>query len=680
MKKINFDFKILKEPSNLWALVITTNRSAIFKPIVIFKSQKYKDFNLIGYIEGYRNYLGLGHTKIESVYLNFYCWVSNKPGQYQIYKCERYPIIELLNSKTKIVQLKDLKFKLINKEIPFHLGIEQKMTLQKMKNKKYASIILKDITMFESNGRMRTPQSLLRALSQRSRAGYNTLLKGKFKTNSGYSKKKIYEKSINFNIKDRNKGMDIIKKKLEMDDIAKNNKLITRSIFNQYTLLKNYSNDINQRFKEVFRPKNSLWHVIYFDLNVFKDMPIISSILMDNEKSNEGYWLNQYTICKKIYRYYGLNWNIIESWVSMVTSINTLSHTYVLEEKDIYMEAWFFRFLDCEEVCMAHQLYSLFIKCKCTNPELKKMQFWAKKYIACTAFWYVANPSANMKTSFLISNKNIVEKDPVNPVGHFSTLFIPRFYFHKHCSQKFNPRVYDIGNENDKDLFILFGEGTAFLYPSLRKYKKINSFFEEERTIKFLKDSSFYTHLNTFYTTDFLDDRIIGFFCGIKKKKIDPKRYKGDHNFNLKYRIPFKHLLAHQTGDHVNDSRIVFVPFPKVSDTFLKYAYDCADQRMYIPDFIFKNGKHEKCFESVKNIKGKIENIKVFLNSVCKGSKRKDRKDHVHFVIFSLDDLMKKSKRNEINRFVKSNRIQCMNFEICELMYNAFIFLIRFYK
>jgi len=426
-------------------------------------------------------------------------------------------------------------------------------------------------------------------------------------------------------------------------------------------LLDDYRHKVNDRLLQLADiKKGEIWHIIYYTLDVFRDAPIVSSIMMDNEQSNELFWENMYNSVKEIYSGFGVEWDPKTSWVNLLTAINNFAHNYVLENRDIYMESWFYRYFDCDESFMPYQLFQLFVKCKFSvNNDLKLIQsHYVKQYISFTAFWYVTNPSANL------NRDNNSSSSQQKRMGHWIAFCILRPYFYDHCIGFSSPKSSSSIKGLDK---VLFGESTAFLHPSVFKTpKKIRDFFPQERKFRFLKDSRFFVRTNTIYTTEFLDKyKIQGFYCFTRR---GGKLTNGTN---------FKEFF----GDLKN---IVFAPFPKMSDELISYAKYCAEQRMTIPKFLCyldknsytKNIKHYACFVTIENIKAKIMNIMEFFKKNFKllSNFTKKHKKHEYYFVFSLDDLMLDNLREGLKKHFYGKEISVA---IYELMYKTYTFAIK---
>ena len=63
----------------------------------------------------------------------------------------------------------------------------------------------------------------------------------------------------------------------------------TRYKFDYNKYVRDINNVISSKF---YHPIIDNWNIIYYDLNVFHKMPIASCLLLDNEKSNEFFWLH----------------------------------------------------------------------------------------------------------------------------------------------------------------------------------------------------------------------------------------------------------------------------------------------------------------------------------------------------------------------------------------------------
>lgn len=563
--RINFFLKIERAPKKReWKLLICTNRSADFKPIVIH--QFTKELNLVCTIEGFSNYLGLNKNKIEDTILFFYSFIKDKNNELQISKCKRYKLINLLSR------------------------IEKK------------------------NKRIDMGRIVL-------------LLKNNKKDNNTQQQQQHY----------------IIR-----NSITYSNGIILKKEFP----LNKYIQRINEKLKKTFYIKpGEKWHIIYCDLDVFIDSPIITSVLMDNEQSNERFWINLYKQVKKIFEEgYGLKWDPKVNWVNLFTSINNFCHNYVYEKRDIYMESWFSRGFDCDESKMANQLCTLFNKCTFNlSKELELMQTYCKsQYIHFTDFCYVSAPSATMK--FNKSNENM---------GHWVLLFILRQFFFDNWIDK-EKRKGLIKKAGGLPLF-LFGETTAPLYPSF--IKPIQTKSVGDKKMRFLEGSKFYKRLNTLTTAEFLDEGIPGFYCGKRSGRV------------LRYGIPFKYLQnLRSRSNHNSKKMIVFVSFPKLGKKVLDFAMLCAEQRMPIPKLLMFKGEHYPCFVTNENINEKLKSIAKFF----KENFNLDKKLYIHkyFIVYSLDDLMDKKKRKTLKENFGGKQISV---DMYELMYKTYTFTIKIF-
>jgi hypothetical protein len=561
--KFKFKIEILKKPpkKQLWKIIIVTNRSAVFKPVILESSNLKKNMILIGNIEGFNNYLNLKRDNLYKTYLFFYSFFEDKNKEFQINKFKKYKLIELLKKGKKTIKFKEVV------------------------------ILLKNLKVFNSPT--------------------NTL-----------SKK-------------------------------------SSSFFSSSPNLKNYRDQIDRKLKKTFYIKdNERWHVIYYSLNEFKNFPVVGSLIIDNEKSNELFWINIYNCVRDIYNGYNLKWDPKVCWVNLFTAINNFAHNYVMENKDIYMESWFLRFFDCDESTMSYILYRLFLKCKFSpNIDLYLIKSnIVKQYIGFTDFWYVRNHSANTVK---------VKQD--NLMGHWTSLFILRCWFFEHWIDKPKNLKFFGNFENSKGLQkFLFGESTAFLYPSINKYKYIPERFSEERKPRFLPKSKFYYRINTLTTTEFLNEyKIGGFYCG---------RYSPKYNM-LRYGIKFKNLFIEE-----NLKRIVFVSFPKLSNELIIYIKKCAEERLPIPKFLSFMSKdkivHHDSFVTIENMNGKIRNLFQFFKKNFIKEEKDINYNYKHFHVFSLDDLMNKKLRKKLRKKY-SNKI--ISITMYEFFYKTYAFSIKIY-
>lgn len=376
---------------------------------------------------------------------------------------------------------------------------------------------------------------------------------------------------------------------------------------------------------------------------------------MDNEESNEEFWINLYSSVKKIFEEgYGIKWDPKVNWVNLFTAINNFCHNYVFERRDIYMESWYTRGFDCDETKMAKQLCTLFNKCKFNlktrlSKELELMQSYCRSmYISFTDFCYVSAPSATMKSS-----KELM--------GHWFLYFILRSFFFDNWIDK--EKEYEKfggteGTEGTKGInrehpLFLIGETTAPVYPSF--IKPFDTKGVGDKKMRFLKDSNFYKRLNTLTTAEFLDKGIPGFFCGRRRRS----------GQRLRYGIPFKVLQN-------NPERCVFVSFPKIGKKVLNFAMLCAEQRQPIPKLLIFKGKHYPCFVTNENMDAKIEEIWKFFEE---NFKLKERiYIHKYFLVYSLDDLMDKKKRKRLKENFGGKQISV---DMYELMYKTYTFTIK---
>ncbi len=134
MKKFDLNLEIIKEPKRNWIVIIATNRSVKTKPIVITRDSGAKKFKVGLEIEGYRNYLELGHTNIESAYLNFYFSVADDNNILQVYKCERFPLLQVLASPHTIIKIEYFIVN-IKTEVQYQPTVQQSKTLMRMQLK-----------------------------------------------------------------------------------------------------------------------------------------------------------------------------------------------------------------------------------------------------------------------------------------------------------------------------------------------------------------------------------------------------------------------------------------------------------------------------------------------------------------------------------------------------------------
>ena len=193
MKRIQFNFKIkikTQPKKRRWVVVICTNRSINFKPIVLVNTKKI--INLIGSIEGFSNYLNLKRNNKENAIIYFYSYIEDKNNQMQVNKCKKYKLLNLLTKSQIKIDFGKIVLMLTN------------LTKQQPKT---------SITRFSY-------------------------------------------KNLEVNLND-------------------------------------YIQKINEKLLRTFKiEKNETWNVIYYTLDTFQNSPIVTSILMDNEESNELFWIN----------------------------------------------------------------------------------------------------------------------------------------------------------------------------------------------------------------------------------------------------------------------------------------------------------------------------------------------------------------------------------------------------
>jgi len=656
LEKEEFFIKIEKEQGN-WILLITSNRCIEFNPFIITKIDiKQEHLPLLYKLKislNYKNYLNIFNNVNEikeKSCLQFYFFQNSKDkkrSNFQPKSCKEYFLLDLLSTKQKVINFgTDLRIRIINSSNNTkQLTVKQKINLKKNIKRKQNYKIIRQLSSYgDFNPTMSLSQS-------------------------------VTTNPISFDTAYRLYGID-------------------KENYKTYFIMFNYKKAIDQKLERIFKPKrHETCHIIYYDLNAFKDMPVISALFMDPrfERSNEKFWLKILKICKELCTNVqgDIKFDYKESWVNMLTLIPCLSHNYILENVDVYMESWFTRLLDCEDSgIMIIQLYKLFINGTYKNEELQKLQYWAKKYIHGFQFWYVRSPSA----STILSNEGYgVKAGNEGPIGHFFAKFISKYYFIKHCIRNdkdfpeyiLNKMMEEV-KEEDKNLNNLFAEGTAFIYPSLKRLGyQVRVPIGNERNMKFLENSNFYVKENSMYTTYLLDKfgiNQIAFYCGIKNKN------------GYEYGIPFKHTLAHQRINKSEiikyssqweyftklDKQIVFIPFPLMTNEFIKYAKECANSRMYLPNFlILGNSKFKSCFVSTEKIDKKQIEIEKFLNNSFTNSK--GEKIHKSHVILSLDDLYDdKNTILQLTKFIKTNNFK-IKYKKYEVMYNTFFYVIKFF-
>jgi hypothetical protein len=601
MIKFGFSIRPELEPSGGrdWKVVVVSNRSADYKPLVLARTEKRTRVNFTGYVQGFTNYLGLKRDNIDSAILFFYSYVEDSKRQMQIGKCKKYNIVKLcaLVEKEKEKRIKLGEVVLVMDKI-HHTGV-----------------------MHQSQ-----PRTDLWFLFSSPRKARNPQL---------WKKRKMGERGL-----------------MRKYNVEMNNTLLSVA-------------DIK---------KGEVWHLIYYTLDKFGDAPIVSSVLIDKGvergKTNEAFWLNMYENVKHLYKGYRVEWDMRDSWVNLLMAINTFAHNYVLENSDNYTESWLCRHFDCDESMMGYILHQLFI-----NPlgqgyvdnELRLMCGYAKQYKSCTGFWYVTMPSASGDKH----RKN--RRSPEDAyVGHWAAMFFHTMYFFLRCA-KLNRggmhRSYrSVVNKLRMDGLkpVLFGESTAFLYPSNRKRKNVPNTLDGERKMRFLQGSNFFVRLNTIIMPDFLDSHgIPGFYCLYRSR-----------GGKLKYGVPFDAFL-----DDSKLERVVFYPFPVMSKELIKIAKIRAEQRKPVPIFKCypdKGGRggyvHHKNYVAIEDVSGKVEDIYRWMrdNFVLVP----EREEFRFFFSYSLDQLMDGGVRGAILKKFKGKKISFVRAEYC---YNSYGFAIKVY-
>jgi len=382
-----------------------------------------------------------------------------------------------------------------------------------------------------------------------------------------------------------------------------------------------------------------------YDVNIFEQYPVISGIIVNNvNNSDEMFWKNLLDITKEIYELFQVKFDKKVSWVNVFNLILAVSHNYSLEYRnDVYMESWYTRYYDCDESKQIYTQFKLCINQKFNLGELKEIQNSAKSYVPLYTYCFVNVPSMNGKF-YEIEKK----------VSHMTTIYILASEFLKKLD-KTNPWYNEIlsltkkkyNYEKNNDNFVLFGEGTSYVYPSR---KKINTsmchpkFSGYSRDLNNLESSEFYTHFMSCSTTDFFYDLgIEGFYFCSKNKG---------------YCITYNQLIK---GEYI------LVPKPRFSKKFVDYCIDCSRKRLYIPKF----KSNEIPFISNEDIPRKKKNIENFLNSMLLVKKKLSKKKSRAAILLSLDDLMKKKVRSLFDG------IKIIDWKIRMPFYNSYIYLIK---
>lgn len=393
-------------------------------------------------------------------------------------------------------------------------------------------------------------------------------------------------------------------------------------------LINKYANEIDKKMKRLFEA-GSTKPIIYYDLNPFKAKPIISSLLIDKESSNELFWLHLLTITKELYALHEVKWNPEVSWVLMFSMKNALVDTYILEDKkDIYLESWFCRCSDCDEAIMIYTLVRLFLKCTFENEELGEYQL------------FLSENYELFLTNVIVHLKN--KED----IWHWICTLIPKDYFYSH-------NISSRTKVTKKGLPILIMEPTELDHPKVgdEDVDIDNPVMKSDRRIHTIRlDSSFYQEIVSLYTHSFLDKkRIHAFYCSMIKPK--DKIY---------HRIPFKDFIQ-------QNSNVLFERFPLLSLEFIKFAKMCAESRIPVPDFkINEYGSHKRIFKTTEDVDLKIRTVENSINEI-----KRDGVDSNDFVIFSLDDLLKPV----IFNLLKQRRV--IGFERKEVIYQNYFYIIH---
>lgn len=651
----NYKWKIeLNDKSNGdWMVEIIPERRTEFTPIFIHPS-KDNIFNVNGKIKEKKKYLNIENHLDHKISFFLYRKENDKVNKIfglQLIDSVRIPFLFIQINKQINLNLNLMKIIIINENIKDSIG-----------EIKILKRLIKDTNIDMNRGIYlkyllnKTMEDMTNDLNYGSSNAYEThfpydkaveVLNNKFSLRQGNNINTNDSHSMRISITSQQNQN---KKKIKLTNYTyeiydETCKYIIRQIMN---LRKNFS--------------VQLFHTIFFDLNPFIEMPIISAILTDKEKSNQEFWVNSLKVLKNIYSSYKLNIDNTESWVNLLTMINSLAHNYLNEKDDIYKESYITRLGDCDESNMIYQRFKMFINCdfKENNPEgamLKNMQYWAKKYIPFYSFWYTYSPEAT--NTFKSSSE-----DKYN--GHWNIMFIPKRLFYEKCNNKSKEikKLFEFSNDEDSiNLNILFGEGTGWVYPS----RKIKVDFKEkiykERYFRAINEE-FYYQLKGVFTDEFLDDMIYGFNCGMLNGSSEKPLY----GINID-------LLAPYDKNSKNEYDITFVPMPRISKKYLEFSKKCASEKFIIPDLIMENSVHNKFFITNEKIGEKIRDILKFLSTNYVIKKFNEVTNFDHFAIFSLDDLMKENIRNNIKKYMEKGAI---GLDVYELMFNSFIFLIKF--
>lgn len=477
-----------------------------------------------------------------------------------------------------------------------------------------------------------------------------------------YSINKIFKKKLNFG--KLKFELKCISGSKELDPIKSIDTFINPNYTNKHQkCLELYVHDINKKLmKNHWKFRDGMKYVIYWNINPFKKIPIVCSLLSGTEDSNVKFWDNCLSICKDVYKANGVVFEPNICFPNLFCLKNTLVDEYILEKIDSYFPSWYVDSGDCDEANMIYLLYKLFINCDLSShEELNNIKnYILKNYLCFYSFCLVTQPSA--QTSF--KQKDVIQ-------GHWIVVFIPREFFLNRLKRT-NSRLK---NEN-KQLLTLFCEPTVFFYPSNKKPKRIKNKLlserlVEERTMQFYDKGYFYKCALVFYTINKTDeDNVFNKHLPDEFKR----RYGFYCSFNGIYGIPFHDLLS-------LSNRMSFVSFPKLTKELINYIkYSEVNYMLPNPShfYIDSNNKHKEFYVTNKSLDGKFEKLNSFFNKNFKLIvKKSNDMIQIYKTIYSFDDLFKPKIRISIIKHFKGYQLKLKLYQVMAMNY---FYILIFYK
>lgn len=344
--------------------------------------------------------------------------------------------------------------------------------------------------------------------------------------------------------------------------------------------------------------------MIFFDMNYFNENPVVCCVMDMGADTNELFWLNLLRATKRLEKLGKVKFDPDIGWVHMLSMLNAVGETYVLEQIDVYCEGWFSRSIDCDEAFQIVQLFQMFMRAVFKDNELTRLQKNASQYYPFCAFWYATTASAgdNVRANQggkrdkstqkpLVHFDTFKKEDGVfevsngDPIGHLSALFIKRDFFDKQVMDKTS---LEPTNDN---ACILVGEGTSLMASKLdSEVPRTSHYMYADRLAQRSATShKFYTRLMGIFTPVMLDKGLHAFLCYSKNAQI-LESGRCEIGMGINDLILHPHALG-------------VVPYPKLEPDFIRICTVLADARTYCPDFLFEQTTDNAFVTGLKPIK-----------------------------------------------------------------------------